>query len=191
MSAPVPDAAPGGIPRPDPILEPERYEAWLQVTQHIQSGDKNTASFSGLQNAAGNGIKGHITDAGGLKLGDCHLYPLGACMKGDKCPHVHNRTRFGHLYNADGLPKVKPIADDGRSVPRYSGNRDRRARRAAPPVAVMIRRGPPVAVARRRRRGIVRSPDYAGGRRRGRTAGASETDAAEAPWVLSWSVVVG
>ena len=73
MSAPVPDAAPGGIPRPDPILEPERYEAWLQVTQHIQSGDKNTASFSGLQNAAGNGIKGHITDAGGLKLGDCHL----------------------------------------------------------------------------------------------------------------------
>ena len=122
------DAAPGGIPRPDPILEPERYEAWLQVTQHIQSGDKNTASFSGLQNAAGNGIKGHITDAGGLKLGDCHLYPLGACMKGDKCPHVHNRKRFGHLYNADGLPKVKPIAvDDGRSVPRYSGQRDRRA----------------------------------------------------------------
>ena len=84
MSAPVPDAAPGGIPRPDPILEPERYEAWLQVTQHIQSGDKNTASFSGLQNAAGNGIKGHITDAGGLKLGDCHLYPLGACVKGDE-----------------------------------------------------------------------------------------------------------
>ena len=41
MSAPVPNAAPGGIPRPDPILEPERYEAWLQVTQHIQSGDKN------------------------------------------------------------------------------------------------------------------------------------------------------
>ena len=60
-----------------------------------------------------------------MKLGDCHLYPLGACMKGDNCPHVHNRKRFGHLYNADGLPKVKPIAvDDGRSVPRYSGQRD-------------------------------------------------------------------
>jgi hypothetical protein len=164
MSAPVPDAAPGGIPRPDPILEPERYEAWLQVTQHIQSGDKNTASFSGLQNAAGNGIKGHITDAGGLKLGDCHLYPLGACMKGDKCPHVHNRKRFGHLYNADGLPKVKPIAiDDGRSVPRYSGNRDRRApsprrRRSRSRSPPRRRQSPSPDDYRRRHRS--RSPDY-------------------------------
>ena len=164
MSAPVPNPAPGGIPRPDPILEPERYEAWLQVTQHIQSGDKNTASFSGLQNAAGNGIKGHITDAGGLKLGDCHLYPLGACMKGDKCPHVHNRKRFGHLYNADGLPKVKPIAiDDGRSVPRYSGNRDRRApsprrRRSRSRSPPRRRRSPSPDDSRRRHRS--RSPDY-------------------------------
>jgi hypothetical protein len=40
-----------GIPQPDPILEPERYQAWLQVTQHMQSGDKSTASYSGLLNA--------------------------------------------------------------------------------------------------------------------------------------------
>ena len=40
--------------QPDPVLEPERYAAWLQVTQHIQSGDRSTASY---KNAQGGGIK--------------------------------------------------------------------------------------------------------------------------------------
>ena len=41
--------------QPDPVLEPERYQAWLQVTQHIQSGDRSTASYKGF--AQGGGIK--------------------------------------------------------------------------------------------------------------------------------------
>jgi len=156
------DAAPSGIPRPDPVLEPERYQAWLQVTQHMQSGDKNTASFSGLQNAGGNGIKGHILDAAGLKLGDCNNYPKGACFKGDMCKHTHNRNRFGHLYGADGLPKVKPIpVDDGRPAkpqqrrrsPRRE-NWERSPRERSPP----RRRRSPSPVYRRR--GRSRSPDY-------------------------------
>ena len=41
--------------QPDPVLEPERYQAWLQVTQHIQSGDRSTASYR--EYAQGGGIK--------------------------------------------------------------------------------------------------------------------------------------
>jgi len=90
-------AAPGaasGIPMPDPDTEPERYAAWLEVTAHIESGDRNTASFSGLKNAEGNGLKGEIRNApAGIVTRDCDLYPQGLCLKGDRCKFIHNKPR--------------------------------------------------------------------------------------------------
>ena len=63
-------AAPGaasGIPMPDPDTEPERYAAWLEVTAHIESGDRNTASAarvlsSPMTAATPRPRRGHFSD---------------------------------------------------------------------------------------------------------------------------------
>jgi len=107
-------AAAGGIPMPDPVADPERYKAWLEVTAHIETGDKNTASFSGLSNAAGNGIKGEIKDSGGLALGDCVDFMAGHCAKGAKC-------RFYHL----GAPADRPPPPRRDDKPRARRDRPR------------------------------------------------------------------
>lgn len=101
-----------GIPMPDPELEPERYEIWKQVTHHIESGDRSTASESSTFNASR--FVPHcvpasmvIPDALGLRTGDgqCGDFRRGECRRGSSCKYSHGEVEDALNVKRQQLPK--------------------------------------------------------------------------------------
>ena len=87
------------IPMPDPLLEPEAYQAWLAVMAHV-----------------GGGVAEKITGRPPKEKKFCLEFQLGQCRRGSAC-------RFAHEYNSDAkIRAMKRSRDD-------SSDDDRRSRR--------------------------------------------------------------
>lgn len=67
------------IPMPDPVQEPDRYEAWKVVTGHIESGDKDTSSYSATS--------APFVDIAGTLI--CTEFQRGNCRRGNNCRYEH------------------------------------------------------------------------------------------------------
>ena len=103
--ASFPQQQPGVIPMSDPVLEPEAYEAWKAVREHVAGG-------------ADAKVTGRPMKEPPRKF--CTEFQLDMCLRGSGC-------RFLHEYDPDALKRAKEKYDRGDLKPREHKTRPKRS----------------------------------------------------------------
>lgn len=117
---PEPPPPSKAIPMPDPDAEPEAYEAWKSVMQHVRGG--MAAKMTG-RDQDGVVVVARPTDK------QCNDFAQGKCHRGANCKFMHGDVRPSDARTGSSRDAPAPARDERRARDYYEDHRSRRRRR--------------------------------------------------------------